>query len=633
MDVRLPDGTVIQNVPEGTTKAQLIEKLKGNGFDISGLETKKEVSMGRDVLDSVASALPKAAAGIVGLPSAAMELIAAGARKVGGGLGLETKYAHPMFGNLGDLAKSGLNMISPLHKPETVPGRYAGAATEGALMAGVNPAMAFSGARAGIGSELGGDLTDNSPWGRLIGGLALGAAPDAIAAIRGRAGERVAEATKGMSPAEWEAAIARQRAAAAQGVQVTGPEALANKNLLSQQLLLENSPRTAAQFEPVMKARPGQVTKAVTGVLDDIGTRPADPMAVGARVQDAASSAIDKTRQAVNAQARPSYEASVTANNKLSAELMVNLYDEHPAIRKVVADVLEDPLSGIPKGTAPQSMLVVDAAKKRLDDMIEVAKRAGENNKVRVLASAKDKLVATADEAFPDYGIARGIVQRGTQKYVEPLSEGAVGKLKETADPVAQFTKLTDPKRVTVETVKTAAKSVKMSDPNAYRDLVRQGLQNELDDSLKMLQSGGQEFSGARFARSVRETPQTSANIQEMLKQLPDGSTRVKAFNNLVDTLEMTGNRLPVGSRTAFNQLQLDEMSAQGLTRIASNPVGGVASWWDRVSANMTGQDLAKVFTDKDSVKKLRELAFTKPGSAKARSVISSLISADKAEE
>jgi len=40
MDVRLPDGTVIKNVPEGTTKAQLTEKLKANGYDISTLEEK-----------------------------------------------------------------------------------------------------------------------------------------------------------------------------------------------------------------------------------------------------------------------------------------------------------------------------------------------------------------------------------------------------------------------------------------------------------------------------------------------------------------------------------------------------------------------------------------------------------------
>lgn len=37
MDVRLPDGTIIQNVPEGTTKAQLIEKLSANGYDTAKL--------------------------------------------------------------------------------------------------------------------------------------------------------------------------------------------------------------------------------------------------------------------------------------------------------------------------------------------------------------------------------------------------------------------------------------------------------------------------------------------------------------------------------------------------------------------------------------------------------------------
>src|SRR6185369_5240091 len=34
MDVRLPDGTVIQNVPDGTTKADLVTKLKGNGMAV-----------------------------------------------------------------------------------------------------------------------------------------------------------------------------------------------------------------------------------------------------------------------------------------------------------------------------------------------------------------------------------------------------------------------------------------------------------------------------------------------------------------------------------------------------------------------------------------------------------------------
>lgn len=42
MDVRLPDGTVIRGIPEGTTKAQLMEKLAANGYDVSQLEAPQQ---------------------------------------------------------------------------------------------------------------------------------------------------------------------------------------------------------------------------------------------------------------------------------------------------------------------------------------------------------------------------------------------------------------------------------------------------------------------------------------------------------------------------------------------------------------------------------------------------------------
>lgn len=48
MDVRLPDGTVLQNVPDGMSKADLIVKLKSNGYDTSGLEP-AAVSAGKEL--------------------------------------------------------------------------------------------------------------------------------------------------------------------------------------------------------------------------------------------------------------------------------------------------------------------------------------------------------------------------------------------------------------------------------------------------------------------------------------------------------------------------------------------------------------------------------------------------------
>ena len=42
MEVRLPDGTLIPNVPEGTTRAQLTAKLEASGYDMEKLDTPME---------------------------------------------------------------------------------------------------------------------------------------------------------------------------------------------------------------------------------------------------------------------------------------------------------------------------------------------------------------------------------------------------------------------------------------------------------------------------------------------------------------------------------------------------------------------------------------------------------------
>lgn len=73
MDVRLPDGTLIQGVPDGTTKAQLIEKLQGKGYDVSGLidqASKKQLAeptAGERTLAGT-SGIVRGVAGLAGLP-------------------------------------------------------------------------------------------------------------------------------------------------------------------------------------------------------------------------------------------------------------------------------------------------------------------------------------------------------------------------------------------------------------------------------------------------------------------------------------------------------------------------------------------------------------------------------------
>lgn len=59
MDVRLPDGTLLQNVPDGTTKAQLTEKLAANGYDIGRLTPVETTAKRENVVSERAPAFAK----------------------------------------------------------------------------------------------------------------------------------------------------------------------------------------------------------------------------------------------------------------------------------------------------------------------------------------------------------------------------------------------------------------------------------------------------------------------------------------------------------------------------------------------------------------------------------------------
>lgn len=71
MDVRLPDGTVIKNVPDGTTKQQLLGKLKAKGYDVDKLTTPAPAApppqtFGEQVLGGAASTADIIAEGALG---------------------------------------------------------------------------------------------------------------------------------------------------------------------------------------------------------------------------------------------------------------------------------------------------------------------------------------------------------------------------------------------------------------------------------------------------------------------------------------------------------------------------------------------------------------------------------------
>lgn len=147
MDVRLPDGTVIKNVPDGISKAELTERLARNGYDTAKLSAKAPAAGG-------------------------LEAFAAG---IGRGVGGTALGAQHYVGK--GLDAMGLERAGKWLQEDARTGRAK-------LEAEVAPYKESSPFTTGAG-QLGGEIVATLPVGGLIakGARAVGAAPKLVSSI------------------------------------------------------------------------------------------------------------------------------------------------------------------------------------------------------------------------------------------------------------------------------------------------------------------------------------------------------------------------------------------------------------------------------------------------------------------
>lgn len=154
MDVRLPDGTIIQNVPEGTTKADLVAKLQGNGMAVpsewlQAAPPVEPVKAAGQSLNRGVSDIPRQGGLFLRYamegPAQAAQIVTepiAGLMRLGG---IKTKP-------LGEVA-SGLADTFGLPKPESAQERVVGDATR--LLAGTGGMLGASRAAAKLPGMIG----------------------------------------------------------------------------------------------------------------------------------------------------------------------------------------------------------------------------------------------------------------------------------------------------------------------------------------------------------------------------------------------------------------------------------------------------------------------------------------------
>jgi hypothetical protein len=239
--------------------------------------------------------------------------------------------------------------------------------------------------------------------------------------------------------------------------------------------------------------------------------------------------------------------------------------------------------------------------------------------------------------ASPAYAAGNRLFKEMTPGVVAK-QEGTLGGIARAQTAEAQFERLIHPQQSTPTTVQTTARDLQRPLPfdmtempggaSAYPDLVRYGLEQQLNRAQRALSTNDKSFVGAKFARGVGETPMQKANVLTAIEELPNGKTLRQGFANLLDVLEATGNRLPVGSRTAFNARSYEDMTSGVAKDLLRSPTVNVGlkplfNIWD----NWSVENWQKLLTDKNSVAQLRKLAMMKPTSDAARALVGSILS------
>ena len=407
------------------------------------------------------------------------------------------------------------------------------------------------------------------------------------------------------------------------GIRLTGPEAIAQAQGGGSALpdllrVVEGGSSGRAITAPFFAARPGQVDNAVNRVLDDIAPQSPTPSSLGARASQAADNAIDAERRNINAQTRPLYQA---AEAQTIPDAQFGPIRNDPRFQAGLERLRNNPeLAPDYAGMPDNSVAVVDAVTK------DMAARG------EALANSANPLYGPELAARNTQGAqnARSIARGQVTEYddaltqqaqlrrdvLEPLENGPLGRVAAANDTTTAGNAILPHDPLTGSQAETADAVTRliMQDADTTRGLVRQNLADRYSKVSTETQEGSREFAGAKFRKDVAGNRQRDETLTAVLNALgvPNAS---QSMPELLDVLQATGRRKPIGSATEFNRAMNAELGASGaigkVLGVPRNIIGslitGTGDAVSRLRLRNGVSALADMFVDPNSVELIRQ--------------------------
>jgi hypothetical protein len=521
----------------------------------------------------------------------------------------------------------------PLVTPETRTDKFLQAGGTGATGAffpgGVLP-NTVGGVVGSLASEVGGQLTEGTkaePYARILPAIFGGFAGSKLAnkAVASNVEQLIDRATSGVTPQQWEAAVALQAEAAARGTPITSAEAIAqvtggNRSLMSIQRTVEQMPQTERAMGQFMANRPQGNAAAVGTQLDDIAARPSAPFEVGPRVQTAAQQSVEGLRKQINALTDDAYR---WGTDQLIPPAEFAPIADDPIFQHFANIVRNDPILGKKvAGLEENSVAFVNAVKKEMNESAEnfsnYTSQTKSPERSMVLGETQAPMVDAAKRASPLYeqALEQQALLRQTQ--LEPMKRGATGQLANTDDWQAQAKIILSDTPGAEKEVAAAVKNVVARDPDALPELLRMKLEDTFNKALPNAKGVNEQYRGANFAGLLEKNPQQMKSLEAAVKALPNGETQWQGLKNLIRVFEAQGQRLLPGSPTSFNQQlagQLERNIGKGVTSFGTD-------LWANWNVERRSRELARILTAPEGVALLRQLAVLGPNTARAQQLV-----------
>lgn len=207
-----------------------------------------------------------------------------------------------------------------LPQPQTPKQRYLQAAAQGvggsALFPAGGPAnVILSGVGSGLGSEGAAQAFGDTPVSRIAGGVVGGLAGGGLSALGTNKAAMAREAMEGVRPEDLAAAKANMVAAQASGIPINLAQAMERPSNVDKVVEALAGNRYGQQVQDQLRKQPLQARMELEGKLASLPGEVRTPQVAANNVQDAATAAIEKVRQARTAAWESTFKQGVQEQN------------------------------------------------------------------------------------------------------------------------------------------------------------------------------------------------------------------------------------------------------------------------------------------------------------------------------